>query len=199
MTHNRSERFTREPARHYRDREDQSYLWEEEEESRAMREARFESERPEKKMSEASGRPGRFDRDAQIRRYSQLYGDFAPYHGVAPLIGASQGDDFGYYGGEDIRFPGRYAGMGPKGFKRTDERIKEEVSEMLTRDSHIDARDIEVKVKDGEVTLTGTLSDRKMKFAAEDCASRCLGVRDVTNLIRIQTSVTTPTPQSQSH
>jgi len=43
MTHNRSERFTREPARHYRDREDQSYLWEKME-GREVQKARPEAQ-----------------------------------------------------------------------------------------------------------------------------------------------------------
>lgn len=79
----------------------------------------------------------------------------------------------------------QFAGRGPKSYKRSDDRIKEDVCEMLTRDNNIDADGIEVEVKEGEVTLTGTVPDRRMKHMAEDCAEGCYGVKDVTNNIRV--------------
>ncbi|HEY8272338.1 MAG TPA: BON domain-containing protein [Pseudobdellovibrionaceae bacterium] len=81
---------------------------------------------------------------------------------------------------------GRYAGRGPKGYTRSDERIKEEISEALTRDHEVDASDIEIEVKDGEVTLTGFVPERKMKHSAEDLIEKCMGVKDITNNLRIQ-------------
>src|SRR5687768_5171077 len=39
---------------------------------------------------------------------------------------------------------GRYAGRGPKGYQRSDERIKEEVCDRLTADPDVDALEIEV-------------------------------------------------------
>jgi osmotically-inducible protein OsmY len=88
--------------------------------------------------------------------------------------------------GEDRSQQSSYSGRGPRGFKRSDERIKEEVCEMLTRDHSIDAEDIDVEVKDGEVTLTGSVSERRMKHLAEDVVERALGVKDVTNNIRVK-------------
>ncbi|MFV8257854.1 BON domain-containing protein [Bdellovibrio bacteriovorus] len=79
----------------------------------------------------------------------------------------------------------QFFGRGPKSYKRSDERIKEDVCEMLTRDNNIDAEGIEVEVKEGEVTLTGTVPERRMKHLAEDCAEGCYGVKDVTNNIRV--------------
>ncbi|AFY01887.1 hypothetical protein Bdt_2202 [Bdellovibrio bacteriovorus str. Tiberius] len=79
----------------------------------------------------------------------------------------------------------QFFGRGPKSYKRSDERIKEDVCEMLTRDNNIDAEGIDVEVKEGEVTLTGTVPDRRMKHQAEDCAEGCYGVKDVTNNIRV--------------
>jgi len=83
---------------------------------------------------------------------------------------------------------GRYFGKGPKGWKRSDERVKEEVSETLYRDYHIDASEIEVDVKDGVVTLSGTVDSRETKRMAEDCIDRLSGVVDIHNRIRIQGS-----------
>lgn len=91
------------------------------------------------------------------------------------------------YGGRDSRSSETsFSGRGPKGFKRSDERIKEEVCEMLTRDHSINAEDIDVEVSEGEVTLTGSVPDRRMKHLAEDCVERALGVKDVINNIRVK-------------
>jgi osmotically-inducible protein OsmY len=43
--------------------------------------------------------------------------------------------------------------MGPEGYRRSDERILDDVSERLTRHGHIDARQISVGVTEGEVIL----------------------------------------------
>lgn len=80
---------------------------------------------------------------------------------------------------------GRFFGMGPKGYKRSDDRIREDVSEALHDDPNVDATNIEVQVRDGEVTLTGTCSDRRTKRLAEDCAGQVRGVNDVHNQIRV--------------
>lgn len=81
---------------------------------------------------------------------------------------------------------GRFMGRGPKGYKRSDERIKEDICEVLTRAPQVDASDIEVEVKEGEVTLTGFVPERKMKHLAEDVVEKCMGVKDVTNNLRLR-------------
>ena len=81
---------------------------------------------------------------------------------------------------------GRHYGRGPKNYQRSDDRIREEVSEHLTYHHEIDATDIEVQVQNGEVTLTGTVTDRWQKRMAEDIAEEVRGVRDVHNHIRVQ-------------
>lgn len=81
-----------------------------------------------------------------------------------------------------------YAGRGPKGYKRSDERIREDVSEALTRSHDVDATNIEVAVNDGIVTLTGSVDDRHAKRMAEDVAQDASGVRDVQNQLRVQPS-----------
>lgn len=81
---------------------------------------------------------------------------------------------------------GRHIGKGPRGYRRSDERIHEEISDALTRHPHVDASDIEVKVESGEVTLTGTVDDRYQKRSAEMIAEGIDGVHDVHNQIRVQ-------------
>lgn len=81
-------------------------------------------------------------------------------------------------------------GKGPKGFKRSDERIREDVSEALFNDHDVDASDIEVKVQNGEVTLSGTIESRIMKRQAEDCVEHISGVIDIRNELRVQSQPT---------
>jgi len=79
-----------------------------------------------------------------------------------------------------------FAGRGPQGYKRSDDRIMEDINEAMTRDHDLDASNISVEAKDGEVILKGTVSDRESKRRAEEIAESCSGVRDVQNQIRIQ-------------
>jgi hypothetical protein len=84
-----------------------------------------------------------------------------------------------------MRRGGGYAGRGPKGYTRTDDRIREEVCERLSRDDDVDASEIEVLVQNGEVTLEGTVQTRSMKHQAEDLADDVTGVSDVHNRLRV--------------
>lgn len=81
---------------------------------------------------------------------------------------------------------GRFSGIGPSGYKRTDERLKETACERLSEDPWIDASNIDVQVKSSEITLTGTVPDRQTKFRAEEVLERVLGVSEVVNNLRIQ-------------
>jgi BON domain len=79
----------------------------------------------------------------------------------------------------------QYAGRGPKGYKRSDDRIREEICDYMTDDPALDASEIVVDVIDGEVTLSGSVMSRDQKRRAEDVAERISGVRDVTNQLRV--------------
>ncbi|AUN99251.1 BON domain-containing protein [Bacteriovorax stolpii] len=79
-----------------------------------------------------------------------------------------------------------FTGKGPKGYKRSDDRIKEEVCETLARNPRIDASDIEVKVEEACVTLSGTVESKEIKRAAEMAIENLSGVDDVKNEIRVK-------------
>jgi osmotically-inducible protein OsmY len=78
-----------------------------------------------------------------------------------------------------------FAGRGPKGYSRSDDRIREDVCERLTDDRHIDASDMEVMVANGEVTLAGSVHSREDKRHAEDIVESISGVREVHNNLRV--------------
>lgn len=78
-----------------------------------------------------------------------------------------------------------YAGRGPKGWKRSDAIIREDVCEMLADHGDVDPSDVEVEVSDGDVILRGTVRSRWAKWYVEDLALAVHGVRDVVNELRI--------------
>jgi len=81
---------------------------------------------------------------------------------------------------------GAHRGRGPKNYRRSDERIKEDVNDRLTDAAYLDASDIDVEVNDREVTLSGTVDSRNAKRMAEDIAESVSGVTNVENRIRVQ-------------
>jgi hypothetical protein len=78
----------------------------------------------------------------------------------------------------------RRLGRGPKGYRRSDDRVREEVCERIAR-SGIDAGEVEVKVEDGEVTLEGSVARREEKRWLEDVAEDVFGVDQVHNRLRV--------------
>jgi osmotically-inducible protein OsmY len=88
------------------------------------------------------------------------------------------------YGNNDVlkeHFGESYFGKGPKDWRRSDARIREDVCEALWRDHRVDASNIDVEVKEGEVFLRGTVSSRDVKRRVERLVETVLGVEDVQN------------------
>jgi hypothetical protein len=93
--------------------------------------------------------------------------------------------------GEDGRFfgfdrPPALRFRAPKNYKRSDERIREDVNERLTRQHQLDPSDIEVAVSNAEVTLRGMVQSRQEKFRAEEIAAAVSGVDEVHNELRVR-------------
>ena len=82
--------------------------------------------------------------------------------------------------------PGPFSGIGPRSYRRSDERIHEDICERMTQHGHLDARNIEIEVNQGEVTLKGQVSNRHSKRMAEDLVESISGVKDVHNQLRVQ-------------
>ena len=97
----------------------------------------------------------------------------------------------GYAGYGVPRGAGPHRGKGPVGYRRSDERLLELVCEALADDDQLDASQIEVAVRNGEVTLSGIVEDRTAKRDAEDCVCSIMGVRDVRNLLRLPGDIAT--------
>jgi BON domain-containing protein len=115
--------------------------------------------------------------DASMDGYSGTMGD------ETDLGGYGNARPRGGYGGYDTGRP-NFAGRGSKNYKRSDTRIEEDVHEALMHDPYLDATDVDVSVKDGEVTLSGEVADRAARRHAEECVERCAGVREIHNNLK---------------
>ncbi|MBP0636080.1 BON domain-containing protein [Cupriavidus sp. AcVe19-6a] len=96
--------------------------------------------------------------------------------------------DFGRQGPGEGRIGQQLRGrdrVGPRGYQRSDERIREEICERLAHAPHVDVQDVEVDVEGGVVRLSGNVCDRRQKYCIEDIADDVFGVREVHNGIRL--------------
>ncbi len=155
------------------------------------------------------------------------YGDrYEPQFGEGPFADTSEAPGYfgsgnygdggaSYTGGFDQRNRTRYPGSlgedtfsspresrryraGPKGYTRSDERIREDISERLMLADGIDSSEVSLSVKEGRVTLEGTVPTRSMKHAIEDLADHTAGVTDVDNRIRVERPGAAPSSNVQS-
>lgn len=81
--------------------------------------------------------------------------------------------------------PGPYAGIGPRGYQRSDDDICQTVCERLASHGQLDASGMDVDVENGEVILKGDVPDRRTKKLAERIADTVSGVKDVRNELHI--------------
>lgn len=88
-------------------------------------------------------------------------------------------------GGHTRSFDAEQRRRGPKNYRRSDDRIREDICDELIAAMHLDASDVSVDVADATVTLQGIVPERRMKHAIEDIAAGCRGVREVDNRIRV--------------
>jgi len=98
--------------------------------------------------------------------------------GERSMSGSSFGQSAGWQ-------QGPHTGKGPRGYQRSDDRIREDVCETLTHHSGIDASEIDITVSNGEVTLRGAVDDRSQKRMAEDVIENLSGVKEVRNELRV--------------
>ncbi len=81
---------------------------------------------------------------------------------------------------------GEHYGKGPKNWHRSDESLRDEICEALSRDRVVDASDIDVSVEGGVVLLTGWVDGREEKRQAQDCLDDVLGIHDIRNELHLR-------------
>ncbi len=125
--------------------------------------------------------------------YGQGYGQIHSSQGYGQGYGYD--DDRGFFErlrdffsnlGSETPMEQRRRGRGPKGWRRTDERIYEDVGDAIDRHGAVDASEVTVRVENGEVTLEGLVSSRRDKRIIEDIVEDVRGVNDVHNHLRVK-------------
>jgi hypothetical protein len=134
--------------------------------------------------ADESYRAARDQRDDYQRWTAHNPEDWGVQHVPGSTPGWGPRERGGYWRQYEAARP-HYVGRGPKGYKRSDDRIRDEICDRMTEDPALDASEIEVEVIEGEVTLSGSVMSRDQKRRAEDVAERISGVRDVTNQLRV--------------
>lgn len=146
-------------------------------------------------MTNSSSRRGEVEAPSIYRRRAEAADDSwpDPYNHLGLAPGSYQNDPGhqgahgGFWDHDDRRYHRPdHRGKGPRGYRRSDERVAEDVNQSLTDDRAVDASDIEVTVSDCEVTLNGTVTSRAAKRRAEDCADAVSGVAHVQNNLRVK-------------
>lgn len=107
-------------------------------------------------------------------------------YGAGGLAGESPGAAVGGYGALPRDRQGRNVGKGPRNYRRSDDRIADDVCRRLTDADDVDASEIVIRVENGVLTMSGTVDDRYQRRAAEDAVCDIWGVQDVRNELRVQ-------------
>ena len=102
-----------------------------------------------------------------------------------PGVSGKTDDGEAWVNDEEYKRQTNFTGHGPKNYKRSDDRIYEEVCEALMKDRHVDASTIGVKVEKRVVYLSGKVNSRQIKKLAEAIVEDLPGVQDVRNELTI--------------
>lgn len=135
------------------------------------------------------------DHDWLTQRGRQTSGDFRNFAHSEYGSQSGYGREYGREERGDERHLGygragqsSHRGKGPKGYQRSDERLKEMIFERLMADASIDAEEVTIDVKDQAVTLTGTVADRAEKYHIEEIVDSCGGVAEINNQLKVRRS-----------
>jgi len=128
------------------------------------------------------------------QRSSYAGGTYSPY--------AAQGDFARDFGNNEAQWQSQqsqlsHRGRGPKGYERSDERLKELICERLTDDPAIDASEVTIEITNKVVKLTGSVDERRIKYLIEDVIEQTGGVRDIDNQLRVQSPAGSQSQASQ--
>jgi hypothetical protein len=121
--------------------------------------------------------------DSQRTPRSGPYESDEPLTNPPPDFGIDRA--WGREGGWKHGGTGALRRRGPKGYKRSDDRIREDLCEHLMDISEIDSSEVTITVRDGCVTLEGSVPARSMRYEIENIAAETLGVTDVENNLSV--------------
>lgn len=82
-----------------------------------------------------------------------------------------------------------YSGIGPKSYQRSDESLLEHISEALTWSPEVDASEITIAVKNGDVILSGTVPEREMIYLVDELMEEIHGIKNIDNHIKLERNI----------
>jgi hypothetical protein len=134
-----------------------------------------------------SQRPGMWRRDEAFRTRERDTGtsEILDAHQLNRMQWRAAGAQFYPGGAYEQLSEMSFRGRGPKGYRRSDELLKEIICEELTDDPFIDARNVSVDVSNCEVTLHGSVDAREQKHAIEDLVADVIGVAEIHNHLSV--------------
>ena len=80
------------------------------------------------------------------------------------------------------------SGVGAKDDPSSDDRIRQDIRDYLLQSIHIDSSKVTIEVREGKVTLEGTVPDPSMKREIEAIAAGCRGVKEVDDRVQVSNS-----------
>lgn len=143
----------------------------------------YDFEQSDRPRFEAPQGRGRMESHGLSSEYTRNSRDYSGNFPSSELSGSGRS-----WSSEDTYSQGLHTGKGPKGYRRSEERIREDICDALEAHAHIDASDIEVKVSEGLVTLSGTVDSRQAKRLAEQAVETVRGIKDINNELRIMSA-----------
>lgn len=122
------------------------------------------------------------------RRYEVERGASRSEPRAYPMYGlgdqpAQAHQEYGYGRGGDA---GYRRSEGPRNYRRADDRVHDAVCTRLAHEDGLDVSEVTVHVREGVVTMEGTVNDRRSKYEIEEIAESVFGVRDVVNHIHVR-------------
>jgi osmotically-inducible protein OsmY len=143
------------------------------------RQGRFGSNAPSEEQLRAGSRSAFSDQVSY--GHHAAYGTQDNRHGYGGGAGQSQG---GWNPAGQARV-GRGARRAPKSYQRSDERLKEDIYERLINRWDLDSTEVTVRVSNGDVTLEGSVPDRRTRHEIENLADDAHGVKEIHNNLRV--------------
>ncbi|HVY80191.1 MAG TPA: BON domain-containing protein [Steroidobacteraceae bacterium] len=84
------------------------------------------------------------------------------------------------------------AARGPKNYRRSDERLLEDIYLHLLNNPALDSSDVSIEVHRGVATLSGTVPTRHMKHEMEDLILAIPGIEEVHNRVKVNSGPLDP-------
>jgi osmotically-inducible protein OsmY len=133
------------------------------------------------RYGEKDVRPGHFRKGGGVGRLYQSHDS----SGQPSISGHVQDVEDGSYDPRSEASQERHAGKGPKGWSSNDS-ILAQVNEALYLHPAVDASDIDTRLEDDALVLSGHVQTLQQKKMAERIVENISGIKDVRNEIKIR-------------